>query len=384
MISRLNLRTCLIAAILLSVTGSVIGENVYYENDFESGTFLMDTPNPVWFTKNPADAFGSGNLFDMSTSTSHSGQYSLRFDYAGRNGFCNICGSTATYQQSGYDSVGYFIDEAGNDLVTDPFLAAPERIVYNRTNRFSKWRIDSINNQNNINDKLTMTLLNDGIGDVTGQFNSGDLTLITRVCGVDGLIGGNIDRRSDCDQAIYWFIGDTQQYGESIFRRVYLKPDIKVPPYHQKLNYWRPEGGGEIVLFAETDLGDSTSIHAMLHGLKEYGAPIDNYLPNITFKSGVWYYIEQEYEAQSGPGIYDGAYRLWLYESDKESSIPILEVTNLALPPVGDTSFWGNHQHETDSYGSWFIDDIKISNSKIGPTSNTGGDIAPPMPPVVN
>ena len=382
--SHLTLRTCLITAILFSTTDSVLGENVYYENDFESGTFLMDSPNPVWSTKNPADAFGEGNLFDLTSSSSHSGQYSLRFNYTGRNGFCNICGSTATYQKTGIDSVGYFIDQNGNDLTSDPYPAAPGRLVYNRTNRFSKWKIDSIVNQYSVNDKLILTLLNDGIADVPGQFNSGDLTLVTRECGVDGTIGGNIDRRSDCDQAIYWFLGVTQGYGESIFRRVYLKPDIRVPPYHQKLNYWRPVGGGEIVLFAAANPTNPTIVYPKLSGLHFYGAPLANYIPNTTFKSGVWYYIEQEFKAQSGPGMYDGEYRLWFYESGKESSIPVIEVTDIALPPVDDTSFWGNHQHETDSSGYWYIDDMKISNTKIGPTGATRTNIAPPMPPVLN
>jgi hypothetical protein len=98
---------------------------------------------------------------------------------------------------------------------------------------------------------------------------------------------------------------------------------------------------------------------------------------------GVWYYVEEEFKAQSGPGIADGEYRLWFVQEGDDTSAPVIESTGLNLGNVKYASLWGNHQHFTNSSGYWYIDDLKISNTRIGPTSPSGESIAPPQPPTI-
>jgi hypothetical protein len=96
----------------------------------------------------------------------------------------------------------------------------------------------------------------------------------------------------------------------------------------------------------------------------------------LKFKRNTWYYIEQEFKAQSEPGALDGEYRLWFYEAGSESATPVLELTGLNLPPVyGGTgqhmSLWGNVHHEKNTYGAWYMDDFVISNTYNGAVSGS-------------
>jgi hypothetical protein len=306
----------------------------------------------------------------------------LRFNYEGRNGKCNLCGWKNITQKSGHDSVSYAIDQLGQDLALDPFFATTDRIVQNNSNGYSTWRITSVGNQDAANDKLSLVKISDGIGGVTDEFNSGDSISIARQCGVDGTVGGDINRRSDCNQAISYFNDVTQQYGQSIFRRVYLKADVSNPPYHQKLLYWTPIEGGPYILYSEFDFR-SPNMHIMNERPKS-GGGIEVLRPmGADFLSGIWYYIEQEFKAQSAPGMSDGLYRLWFSEAGQETDTPLIELNGVELPPVKNTSLWGNLQHFEDSVGYWYIDDIKISDTRIGPTDGSGKTVAPPNPPVI-
>jgi len=360
-------------------TSSAFGGDILFQTDFEDGTLPIDTPKPTWYLKPFAsEVFGPGNMFAITTTTSHSGKYSLRFDYEGRNGICNECGVKRLEQKNSYNSVPYFVDSAGRNLKLDPFYATTNVVIYNKSNGFSKWEIDSVDSLDATNDRLSVTQISDGIGGEAGIFRSGDTINIARQCGINGYVGNRINRRSDCNAAILYFGNVSQNPGQSIFRRVYLRADVQSPPSHQKLQYWKPPSGKPIILFGTARLPGVIAL--LVTGLADKGGK-NVYLPDIVFEPGIWYYVEQEFRAESAPGKGDGAYRLWVAKSGEETSKPIVEVTNITLPPVKNTSLWGNHQHFTDSFGYWYIDDFAISDTRLGPTSATGVNIAPPMSP---
>ena len=86
----------------------------------------------------------------------------------------------------------------------------------------------------------------------------------------------------------------------------------------------------------------------------------------------------------------DGVYRLWFSKSGDEpgKTTPTLELLNLTLPPIVGSngthiSFWGNLQHWADTYGSWYIDDVIVSESFNGSVPYTRTDKAAPMPPTM-
>ena len=350
---------------------------ILYETDFDSGNMPIGSANPVWMLPSGAsDRFGTGNLFEVVTGNAHSGSYSLRFNYEGRNGVCNMCGSTARVQMSTSSPANYFLDDQGNDLTLDPILASPGRIVYNTDDGFSKWQITSVTSQNSLNDKLLLTKINDGIGAASNIFKSGDKINIYRQCGVDGKVGTDVTRRSDCNIGITYFTKVTQNYGESIFRRIYVKIDKNtVLPYTQKLRYWQLDSGGIYLVVRHVDTG---RIFPYVEGLAGHNGPsfIDT---NIDMKTGVWYYVEEQFKANSDPTTSDGEYRLWFAESGKEAVKPVIELTGLDISPVKAASLWGNFQHHEDASGYWYLDDLAISTTRIGPT-----DIPPrPMPPSI-
>jgi hypothetical protein len=179
----------------------------------------------------------------------------------------------------------------------------------------------------------------------------------------------------------------SQLPGKSIFRRVYLKSEINVPPFHQKLRYWFPKNGTHVLLHAAST--KNNIIYPKVARLESYGGNVlyepGNGMPDsIEFERDKWYYIEEEFKAESSPGAADGAYRLWFSKSGEEniSTPPLVNVTGLTLPVLDRTTLWGNFQHTVHSYGHWYIDDIKISDTRVGPTLYSGKNISPPMHPI--
>lgn len=402
----------------------------YYENNFDSGTapkYFPDTEiGQIWtLARAFPDVYGEGNHFTLSTSSSHSGGFSLRFTYEARNGFCNTCGTYFTTHLSGLDNSTFFVADNGEDLTlpedtsttkaNDGPAAQPGRLVYNNDNGHSQWIIKSVDNQITSNDKLTVSLQKAGINGETPEFNSGDTVAIARHCGVDGHVAGKVDRRSDCDKVIIWFsYVEPQLPGASIFRRQYLKAEVTSPGVRQKLHYLRPDRGGslqgEVVLFGQTSLDDVIELE--LTGLDDYGTAQSIYSPDtaaefvdLEFKRGTWYYIQEQYKAATlNPGYNastdpdieqynaDGEYRLWFSESGMEplENNPTLELTALRLPPIAGgsgthISFWGNTQHKTHNRGSWYIDDVLITDTFNSPVFKNGAaDVLPPKTPVTS
>lgn len=419
-----TLASLLGATLLASIP---VSAQVFYVNNFESGTMPGINPSPVW--KLPPifpSVYGPGNHYIISNTSSHNGGFSLRFTYEGLNGVCNTCGAKFyNHVASGHDNADYFVVDTGEDLTTiddistnkedDGPKAEPGKFIYDRDRGYSRWEITEIVNQNATRDRLNLRLDKPGVNGET-TIKSGDSISITRHCGVDGIVGikngaNDIHRRSDCNSVILWF-GDVtpQAPGSSIYRRAYLKSEVTSNRIRQKLHYLRPDRDGpfqgEIVLF-----GDSTDghIYPQLSGVNKYGAPLPTYTvknePNfvgLEFERGKWYYVEEQYKAATvkstnGSGQVteynpDGEYRLWFGESGSEPTEgnPTLELTGLTLPPiVGGTgthiSFWGNIQHSTHARGSWYIDDVIINDDNggdgwNGPVTGNGVNTAAPNP----
>lgn len=441
---------------LLTSTVFTANAEVFYENNYDDGKtpkYVTDPLDPsidgqpVWALPSAfKNVYGPGNNFNLTNTTSHSGSYSLKFTYEARNDICNTCG-TRVYKHigTGHDGVNYFLDNAGTDLsiadnpATEKDDDGPKarvgRYVYNLDNGFSKWKITSVTNGNKTNDKLNLDLVKAGInGEKT--INSGDEIGIIRQCGVDGLVGtvkgkNDINRRSDCNNLIAWFTNvSPQPPGTSIFRRTYLKAEVTSPIFHQKLHYFRPDHGGpnegSIVTFGDSNIKTAPNTDLLLSGMKPYGGAgiyrpgIDNGFDGLTLKRGIWYYLEEEYQAATLNPVYDpeynpkstsynaskyptpdpldarynqynsdGAYRIWFSKAGHEptsKSNTSFKLEGIPLPPItGSTgpqvSFWGNFQHHTHTRGSWYIDDVIISNSWNGPTASSGTNTAPPISP---
>lgn len=396
-----------ITAIVLLALANNTGAVDYFVLDFEDGVAPPTGKGlPIWslppaFTNN----YGLGNFFNITDTTAHSGKYSLQFRYDGRNNFCNTCGIFKTTHKKGLDGVDYFVTNDATDLssikndkakkkhkrLNGP-AAQPGKIIYNKSNGFSKWEIVSVDNSYAQNDKLSVKLLKAGINGEKPEFNGGDKIAITRQCGVDGHIGMNIHRRSDCDSTITWFEKvKAQRPGQSIFRRVYLKPEGISPLVHQKLRFLRPDFGGPNKgnMFLLADSWSSKELVPLVTGFGRKMGGANRYKPgkngmaaDLLFKNNTWYYIEEQFKSAtknlavdpSGKTYHsNGEYRLWFCEAGKEDTTgatPVLEVTGLKLPPLTGgrgthISLWGNVQHKVDTSGYWYMDDIKISDTKI-------------------
>ena len=444
---------------LIFLLGTLSAGNVsaidYFVMDFEDGQQppVSTPPNAqsIW-TLPPvfADNYGPGNFFEITDNTAHSGNYSMRFTYEARNGFCNTCGLKRVPHKQGLDGVNFFVADTGEDLTeledvstskaNDGPNAKPGRFIYNKDNGFSKWEITSVVNDTAVNDKLLVKLSKPAIDGSTSEFNSNDEVSIARVCGVDGHVGNKIDRRSDCDNVITWFTNiaaGTQAPGASIYRRQYLKAEVTSLGAHQKLHFFRVDNGGpnaaNIIIYGDsrhtTELVPEITGFRTMNGPAIFKPSLGNGLPaNMEFKRGLWYYMEEQYKAATlNPAFdqayydsgqepefdangnpnpnynptydpndprankynQDGEYRLWFSEAGQEDTVgatPILEVTQLTMPPISGgsgthVSFWGNVQHDVHLRGSWYIDDIYISDAPIGKAVGGGINKSPPTPP---
>ena len=342
-----------------------------YEQDFEEGILSQGISNPVWSLKDTSlgPLVGPGRMFEVISGHAHTGQYSLRFNYDGLNGICNLCGATSRTHKIGYDNAPYFIDEGGNNLTEAPFFAAINRFVYNKDNGYSKWRITSVDSKDAVNDMLSLEKVKNSIDGQTNQFSNGDNVLIARACGVDGTVGKDINRRSDCNRVISYFSGVSQNPGQSIYRRLYFEIDNgAVLPETQKLRYWVPTEGSLYVTIVEDRKNPfpRLSIGGVIPGMPRIVKPEGGHI-----EPGTWYYLEEQFKAETSSGANDGEYRLWFSKSGSETNLPFIEWVGIGLKPVKNASLWGNHQHFKDANGYWYIDDFKIANIRIGPESAT-------------
>ena len=95
---------CLTIGSGLLTVSSIVAAEVYFETNFEDATLSFGIASPVWaLLSGNVDTYGPGNFFEVVEGNSHSGQYSLRFNYEGRNGICNTCGSVLRKHKTDMD-----------------------------------------------------------------------------------------------------------------------------------------------------------------------------------------------------------------------------------------------------------------------------------------
>jgi hypothetical protein len=406
-IIKMNIKTIvkifIVAIISLPMTSNInAAEHVFYETDFEDGKLETGIGKPVWslhLDQEIGNTEGIGNFFTVVTGNAHSGTRSLQFNYTGRNAFCNSCGGRIATMAAGSFGTNVFVDAGEANLATDPFNADNGRFIYNKTDGYSKWEIvGSPVDENASGDRLNLVLDTAGINGATNTFSPGDTVSIERQCGVDGIVADNKDRRRDCNEVINYFVNPNlttrpQKPGESLYRRVYVKLDISASatlgslPFAQKLRYWTDDNNKTIYLVVRSTTSTGTIV-PRIESLKGLGGPDgDVIFSDIEMIPNTWYYIQEQFKAQTEDGKNDGEYRLWFAKSGEETITPVYEIAGISLSIVSRPSMWGNFQHlrpGDDPTTSWYIDDIKISNVSIGPTAADGSKVHPPKAPIIS
>ncbi len=373
-----------------------------FEENFDTGGVQRDD---TWTLRAGFDDInqGVGDIYEIVSFDSHSGGYSLRFNYNGRNGFCNTCGTSKHTQKSGFGNASFFVSDSGEDLTlrenSDQAAARSGKRVYNVTDGHTLWEVVSVDNQDATNDKLDLRLIKDGIGNNTRlNFQSGDQIEVARQCEVDGSRSVNKpELRSNCDEAISYFSGvpGTQQLGQSIYRRFYIKIEAVSVNYQTKLHFLIGKvNGSNKAYYLNLKTSASTFPDYYLHVELAQFKPDDPkyFYPNVngelfTFKRGNWYYVEEQFKASDPVGALNGEYRLWLSEAGQEpvdSSTPIVEVTGFNVPVVDKNSLFGNVSSLTHSYGYIYLDDYKIAHDWNGPVTTdlrATNTLVPSSPP---
>jgi hypothetical protein len=365
---------CMIVS-LFFVCATVQAETLF-EEDFEAP--LSSSAQPKWSWKaafhpdtNPYGmTYGKGDIYERSQTVTYTGSWSLRLNFEGRNGFCNTCGMETRTQKSGYSDTTYFVDSEGANLTLSPY-DEPDltRPVFNKSDFFAKWAPSSVSNGEATNDKLEFAggspVSNNLGGD--GDFDAGDEIKICKKCGVDGSIGGDINRRSDCNLAINYLQNlapEDHPAGGSIFRRFYfyMPSTTTMPNITIKLGYFTTAGGSLIANIFSPDANDTSGRGRQVEvdGMGYSGT-------GVHVEHDTWYYIEEEFERESSDSANDGEYRMWVCKaSDEAPGDPKVEFTKLDLRQVKAISIIGNWPHMNDCAGYFYIDAVKIDTTRIG------------------
>lgn len=359
---------------------------VFYEQDFET-SWPNNTPDPVLQINTDVILTGAGyvsdDLYTLTTEQAHSGTQCLRLNCEGRNGYANTAiqntGLTVfkVHDTSGaHNGVLYFLDDTGYNI--DTVFAVGDRI-YNRSNGYSLWEIDSFATVNATNDKAILTKLSDPIDGTAAVFNSGDLISITvapsnLVTSTPPVITDTRRNDTNAFEALM-YNPDTagEPYlaaGESYFKRYYFRFNLTVPPWTgMKMGYFGAGGTTPVMPVLRCPDGTPSSMILVMN-TNPYGSNYDAPLGSVA--NDVWYYMEVEYRSSTVPGANDGILNVWLAESGSEpidSSTPDLTTTDNELVVLSNSAkfaLWGNTQHWNDITGSIYIDDVIISNEWNG------------------
>lgn len=357
-------RSILIILLLISnaLTNSLYAQ-VFFNDDFEGGT-LNSSAQPKWSWKapiSPGDVittmmYGESDIYYITNEKANSGNYSLRMNFAGRNNWCNICGSgSVTVTQTNIDSGCVAI--AGG-----PWSDS----IYNSTNGFSLWQVTSSSNSQICFNKNT-AIGNSMFGRSENGISHGDELKVPKVCGVNGTVGGDINRKSDCNKAINYFDGVTSAdvpYGGKISRRfyMYIPSETVLPNITLKLAYshWKTQSGNtrSVKLKLSIQRGVSLEINA-----PNSETIVDN---DATLNRNQWYYFEETFVRETSEGSNDAEYYVY-YGEDGERGIPFITRKGFNLGELIDMSMHGNWQHYPDVSGYIYFDDIAISDEYIGP-----------------
>jgi len=350
--------------------GSAANGQVYFQDDFEDGT-IDATPNPDWSWK-PIEgialgpmAVGERDIYSISDDRAFSGDNSWRLDFAGRNDWGNQCGTkTVTVTQSDIDS--------GSVAVT----GAPwNDALFNKTNGFSKWEITSSTNSEVFFD--TTTALGDSLTTANG-FSAGDELKIPYKCGVNGIVGGNVNKRNDVNKAINYLDGIESadfDFGESISRSFYLyiPEETILPNTTLKLGYFRAKRNENSPQQNNYTLKLSVQRGISLELSTPGGVFVDT---SYTIDKNQWQYFEETWTRESANGLSDGKYVLRVRKENESSTTTAVVQDNVLVGSLVRMSVNGNFQNVNDASGFVYFDDFLISSPVPEPTSATLGFLA--------
>lgn len=82
----------MVTVFILIIFSTASWATIFFKEGFESE--ITSKPDPVWSWKAPYSPsnpfgmmYGKGDIYTRSTTIVHSGKYSLRLNFAGRNGY---------------------------------------------------------------------------------------------------------------------------------------------------------------------------------------------------------------------------------------------------------------------------------------------------------
>jgi len=348
----------IISSILLALTiYSPVLHAAIFEDNFDGPDGLNTTSNWQW--KAP---YGINNLYGMMYSqndiytiinynNAHSGNKVLKLKFDNRNLWCNSCGNQS-HTVTSSEIVSGCINI--NGTVWGDY-------VFNKSRGWTRWDISSYSS-NSVCFNKNAPSANSMLGD--NGLVAGDVLKVVRKCGVNGTIGGDIKRRSDCGLAIN-FLQNIQKtdfdYGATLSRRLYLLIDKSavVPNVGIKLGY------------AKFSSGSTIPFISFQNGWRLENSTFFGYSPtSVTIQKDKWYYIEETWSRESSVGAGDGTYKLYGGEENSpDLATPLVSQSGLTYGDISAFSIIGNWQHFNDANGSMYIDDVLISKSYIGPTN---------------
>lgn len=361
--------------LLVGVGASNAHAEVFFQDDFESKG-LSSGPSPSWYWNDPISPedvttgamYAPEDIYYVTDGFANNGNHALALNFAGRNDWCNTCGAETVAAPDSILSSGCF-DVAGGVW---------ENYVYNQSNGFSRWQVKEVN------DSLVCIDVENAIGEsMFGASETsiapGDEFKIPRQCGVNGNVGGDINRRSDCNKAINYLNGVDEtdvDYGEVISRRfhVYIPSSTKLPDITFKLGYstWvQPEGtfNATLKLSVQRDL------------MLELSMPNrETAAPQIYAETDKWMYFEEVFQRESSEKAGDAEYHLYMASDAAGAQAPVVSRTGFNIGKLKAMSMHGNWQHFNDASGFVYFDDILISDAYVGPVFNDSVQALPAPP----
>lgn len=354
---------------LLILTSSHVGATPFFMDNFENINGVNNGPSPVWTWRAP---YSSGNEFGMmigerdiykvSDTVANSGRYALRINFNGRNNFCNTCGTES-------------VTVSASNLSSGCFTTTGIRgdVAYNRDNSFSLWQVTSSSASEvclNMNTAKEPSIL-----DEVAAIELGDELKFPHVCGVNGKVGSNPKRRSDCDLAINYLEGIEKSdfdYGETLSRRmyVYIPADTVIPSVTIKLGYAKFEAS-TIVPFVSSSRGARFEIDG--NGILGFVQT------DLFFERNRWMYIEEVYTRETASNAKDGHFELYAGFAGDDLTTPVYSADKLTFGGLKSLSIVGNWPHLNDASGYMYIDDVMVSDQYVGPVNATV--VAKPNPP---
>ncbi len=364
-------RLPIMAALTLGLANVSTAE-VFFQEDFERGT-VTSNPNPQWSLNAPMSAnnidrammFGQNDIYTVSNTVAHSGKYSFRLDFAGRNNWCNQCG-TKEIKVSQAD-----LNSGCATISGGPW----GKVIYNKTNGFSSWNVTA-NSKSKVCFETSKAQGSSLLS--SSELSSGAALKVPYQCGVNGTVGGSKGRRSDCNKAINYLNGassDDFGFGKTLSRRFYLyiPSATKLPDTTLKLGYVHFKKNGGV---ASNKLKLSVQRGLTL----ELNAPGGNVTNKYAIKKDTWHYFEEVFTRESSDSASNGSYKLYVgaVERGDNLSKPVVTQSNIKLGSLVDMSINGNFQHFSDASGYVYFDDFLISDRYVGPTGS--GDKSSPAP----